>query len=225
MPDNPTLQSSLDFLDGLAKNNDRAWFQAHRPDYQAARLPFERFVDGLIDEFRLADGLQALSARDCIPRIYRDIRFSHDKSPYKTNFAALIGPGGWKGSQGSHMGYYLSLEPHDRSMLAGGLYDPSSEQLEHFRAAIARNASAFKRITQAREFVAAFGEVQGDRLKTAPKGYDRAHPEIALLQLKQVTAYHHFTDREVLAGDFQPRVIAACRALRPFLDILEEMLV
>jgi uncharacterized protein (TIGR02453 family) len=221
MSTSPGMHQVLVFLDGLSRNNNKAWFENHRAEYQAARLTFEQFINSLIDEFRVSDHLEDLAARDCMPRIYRDIRFSRDKSPYKTNLGAIIGPGGWKGSR---MGYYVSVEPHGRSLVAGGLYAPAPEQLERFRRAIARDATVFKRVTQNRGFVAAFGEVQGDRLKTAPKGYDRAHPEIALLQLKQITAYHPMTDQAVLSGDFREQVINACRALRPFLDILDEML-
>ena len=221
MPDpSPNLKPVLDFLDELHRNNNKPWFDEHRPAYQAARLAFEQFVDGLIDEFRVSDDLDGLSARNCIARIYRDIRFSRDKSPYKPNLGAMIAPGGWKPSR---PGYYVSLEPPGNSIVAGGLYDPSPEQLEHFRQAMVRNASAFKKITHAPAFVEIFGEVSGERLKTAPKGYDREHPEIALLQLKQVFAQHPFTDREVLSPAFPGQVVNACRAMRPFLDYLDEI--
>ena len=215
------MEQVLVFLDGLRHNNNKAWFDSHRPAYQVARSTFEAFINDLIDEFRISDDLAGLSARDCIARIYRDIRFTKDKSPYKTNLGALIAPGGWRSTR---QGYYISVEPQGCSMVAGGLHDPTPEQLERFRQAISRNAAAFQRVTQHKDFVAAFGEVQGERLKTAPKGYDRTHPEIALLQLKQITAIHAFTDEAVVAGDFRERVISACRSLRSFLDILDEIL-
>jgi uncharacterized protein (TIGR02453 family) len=211
----------LAFLDELSRNNYRPWFEQHRPDYQAARAAFEQFVDGIIDEFRESDRLEGLSGRECIARIFRDIRFSKDKTPYKTNLAALVAPGGWRGSA---FGYYFSVAPHDQTFVAGGLHEPTSEQLNHFRQEIARDAAAFKKITQRRAFVDVFGAVSGERLKTAPKGYDRAHPEIALLQLKQIMAFHRFTDREVLAGDFKEKVVHTCRAMRSFLDYLEEVM-
>lgn len=205
----------------MSCNNYRSWFEQHRPDYQAARAAFEQFVDGLIDEFRDSDRLEGLSARECIARIFRDIRFSKDKTPYKTNLAALVAPGGWRGSA---FGYYLSVAPHDQTFVAGGLHAPTPDQLDSFRQAIARDAAAFKKITQARIFEDAFGVVQGKRLKTAPRGYDRAHPESELLQLKQIMAFHRFTDREVLAGDFKAEVVSTCRAMRPFLDYMEEVM-
>ena len=210
----------LDFLDGLSRNNQKAWFEEHRPAYEAARDVFYRFVDGLIDEFRASDRLEGLSAKDCVPRIYRDIRFSKDKSPYKTNMGALIAPGGWRST---HLGYYVSLAPRAQSMVAGGLHQPAPEQLNRFRQAIDQKADAFKKLTRAKAFVETFGVIEGERLKTAPQGYDRAHPEIALLQLKQVTVVHHFSDQDVLARDFSGQVTGACRVMRPFLDYLERV--
>ncbi len=180
-----------------------------------------QLIDGLIDELRVSDHLGGLSARDCVARIYRDIRFSRDKTPYKTNLGAIIAPGGWRSQP---LGYYISLEPHGHSMVAGGLYSPTPEQLLLFRQAIDTHAAAFKQVTQARAFVAAFGAVGGERLKTAPKGYDRDHPEIALLRLKQVTAAHTFTDQEVLSGDFAEKVLGLCRTMKPFLDHLAGIL-
>ena len=216
----PDLSPVLAFLDELRLNNTKAWFDTHRPAYAAARAAFEQFVNGLIDEFRGTDRLEGLSAKDCIPRIYRDMRFSKDKSPYKTNLAALIAPGGWKDFRS---GYYVSIEPHGHSLTAGGLYDPTPAQLAAFRQAIDRNAAPFKRVLGAARFVEAFGELEGERLKTAPKGYDREHPEIALLQLKSITAVHHFSDSEVLKADLTGKVIGVCQAMRPFLDSLDEM--
>ncbi len=207
----------LEFVDELSQNNNKIWFDQHRPDYEAARSSFEQLIDELIDEFRASDHLQGLAAKDCIARIYRDIRFTKDKSPYKTNLAAVIAPGGWRST---YLGYYLSIAPQGQSMVAGGLYLPTPEQLNRFRQVIADNAHAFKKIIGAQDFLQAFGSVEGERLKTVPKGYDRTHPEIALLQLKQITAVHHFSDQEVLAPDFPAQVALLCRAMKPFLTYL-----
>ncbi len=221
------MQTQLDFkqifgfLDELSRNNQKAWFEQHRTDYETARGTYEQFVGELIDEFRTSDHLQGLTARECIARIYRDIRFSKDKSPYKTNLGAMIAPGGWKPS---HQGYYVSIEPRGRSLVAGGLYNPSRQELDRFRQAILEDAGEFKRITDARDFVEIFGAVEGERLKTAPRGYDPAHPEIELLRLKQITAMRHFSDREVLEPGFKEKVVKACKAMRPFLNYLAEIL-
>ena len=222
MPATLNFLTVLDFLDKLSLNNNKAWFDAHRTDYETPRKVFNDFIDYLIDEFRTSDNLQGLSAKECVTRIYRDIRFTRDKSPYHTNFSAIIAPGGKKSPE---QGYYVSLQPHGQSLVAGGLYMPSPEQLERFRQAIDQHAATFKRITGEKDFVEQFGKIEGERLKTAPKGYDRTHPEIDLLQLKQVTVLHHFSDQEVLADNFPEKVIVVCRAMKPFLKYLDDILV
>jgi uncharacterized protein (TIGR02453 family) len=221
MQTNINLEPILGFLNELRQNNNKTWFDKHRPTFESARKTYEQFINDLIDEFRASDNLKGLLARDCIARIYRDIHFSRDKSPYKTNFGAIIAPGGWKSPK---LGYYISIEPQGKSMVASGLHMPMPGQLDRFRQSIVRDATTFKKITHARNFVETFGTVGGDRLKTAPKGYDRTHPEIALLQLKQITVAHLFSDQEVLRSDFEGRVVTMCRTMKPFLDYLSSIL-
>ncbi len=217
----PQLEQVLNFLSDLSMHNNKPWFDLNREAYEKAREQFERLIDIIIDEFRAPDGLQDLTARDCISRIYRDIRFSKDKSPYKTNMWATIAPGGKKSM---HMGYHIAVQPNGRSLIAGGMWEPSSEQLAKFRQAIDQDAARFKTIIHAKPFVDYFGEVEGEKLKTAPQGYDRTHPEIELLQLKQIMIVHHYPDRQVAAADFSQQVVTGCRAMRPFLDYLNQIL-
>jgi len=207
----------LTFLDDLDHNNFKAWFDSHRPAYEEVRDTYSAFINDLINELRESDHLQDLSAKECILRINRDIRFTRDKSPYNTSFSAMIAPGGRKSGW---QGYYISIGPRDRSMAAGGLYMPTSEQLNTFRRVVDQGASEFKEITGAQAFIEQFGQIEGERLKTAPQGYPRDHSEIGLLQLKQVTAVHRFPDRAVLAPDFVEAVLNACRAMKPFLDFM-----
>ncbi|HEX5692918.1 MAG TPA: DUF2461 domain-containing protein [Roseiflexaceae bacterium] len=220
MPNSLDLKPILLYLTELSQHNAKPWFDAHRSAYESARGIFEQCITRIIDQFRESDQLDDLTANACIARIFRDIRFSADKSPYKTNFAAVVGPGGWKGTS---LGYYIALEPHGRSMVAGGLYRPAPAQLDRFRQAIDTNAAAFTQIMAAPAFVDAFGTIEGERLKSAPKGYDRAHPDIALLQLKQITVVHRFSDQEVAGRDFERQVVSHCRAMKPFLAYLEEI--
>jgi uncharacterized protein (TIGR02453 family) len=215
-----SLGPLFSFLEDLGKHNNKAWFDAHRPAYEAGREAFEQFTSYVIDQLRESDQLEALSARECISRINRDIRFSKDKSPYRTNLWASIAPGGRKATR---LGYHIAVGP-GHSIVAGGLYMPMPDQLARFRSAIDEDAAAFKKITSKRAFVENFGTVEGERLKTAPQGYDRGHPEINLLQLKQVTAVRRFTDKEALAPDFPAAAVTVCRAMRPFLDYLNEVL-
>ena len=221
MKSNDDLSPVLDFLDDLGKHNNKTWFDKQRAAYEEARDIFGHFVDGLIEELRTSDHLQGLAAKDCVARINRDIRFSKDKSPYKTSMGAAIAPGGRKSSQ---LGYHIYIAPHGRSVVAGGLYMPDAQQLTKFRHAIDRDAGEFKRITTAKIFVEQLGQIGGEKLATAPQGYNRTHPEIELLRLKQVTVARHFADKEVLSPDFASRILAACKAMKPFLDYLNRIL-
>ncbi len=220
MPSHLNLESIQSFLSELSQNNNKTWFDEHRPTYNSARETFEKFINGLIDEFRVPDKLQDLTARECMTRIYRDIRFSKNKTPYKTNMAAMIAPGGWRAPM---LGYYISLEPKNQSIAAGGLYNPTPEQLNRFRQVIERDASVFKKLLHSKEFIENFQVIEGDRLKTVPKGFERTHPEIELLQLKQIFVVHHFTDDEVLTNNFHEKVVKVCRAMKPFLTYLNEI--
>ena len=211
------LHSILRFLAALAKNNNRPWFQAHRSDYERAKGIFEDLVEELVLRLGAIEDMHGVTAKDCVMRIYRDVRFSKDKSPYKRGFSASIGPGGRK-SYRFH--YYLHLEPHNESMIAGGLHEPESAQLNGFRTAISRDALKFKAVVSEKTFKRYFGEVEGERLKTAPQGYDRDHPEIDLLRLKGVVAIHRLMDKDVLAPHFANHAIKVCTAMKPFLDYL-----
>jgi uncharacterized protein (TIGR02453 family) len=219
--DKINLEPTLSFLSNLNKHNNKTWFDENRQDYEAARVEFENFINLLIDEFRIPDDLQDLTAKDCISRIYRDIRFSKDKSPYHTHMWATIAPGGKKTMR---MGYHVAIQPYGQSILAGGMWEPSPEQLANFRQAIDRNAAEFKKVANAKALLDYFGGIEGEKLKTAPQGYDRTHPEIELLQYKQVVVMHKFTDQQVLANDFFNKVVAGCHAMRPLLDYLDGIL-
>jgi uncharacterized protein (TIGR02453 family) len=212
------LASVLVYLDKLSTNNNKAWFEENKAAYEAAKAEFEKFTEALIDEFRISDNLYGLTAKDCISRIYRDLRFSKDKSPYKSNLWATIAPGGKKGI---HMGYHISIQPHGRSILAGGLHEPQPEQLARFRRSIDEDATEFKQIIAETAFVEYFGGIEGDKLKTAPQGYDQSHPEIELLRFKQVVVVRYFSDEQVIAEDFLDLVIRGCRVMRPFLDYFQ----
>jgi uncharacterized protein (TIGR02453 family) len=215
------LEPVLAYLNDLSNHNDKTWFEQNRQVYEAARNEFLRFTDAIIDEFRVVDDLQDLTAKDCISRIYRDLRFSKDKTPYHTNMWATIAPGG---KHTKLLGYHVAIQPQGGSMLAGGLYEPTTEQITRFRQAIDRNSLRFKLIIHDQDLLDYFGGIEGERLKTAPQGYDRSNPEIELLQLKQVVVIRYFTDEQVLADGFLAQLIKGCQAMRPFLDYLDEML-
>ena len=221
MPGAPDLKPVLTFLSGLQKNNNKPWFEQHRSAYEKARGEFEALVDELILGLGAIDDMHGIAAKDCIMRIYRDLRFSKDKSPYKIAMSASIGPGGrhaWRHN------YFFHLEPPNRSMLAGGLHEPESAQINRFRAAIARDSRKFKAIVAERSFKGYFGEVKGEKLKTAPQGYDRDHPEIDLLRLKEVVAIHNLSDEQILSPGLATHLIKGCTVMKPFLDYLDTVL-
>ena len=215
------LQDTLDFLGKLQAHNNREWFENNRAAYDRAREAFEMFVDDLIRGAGRIQDLKGVAAKDCIFRIYRDVRFSRDKAPYKTNMAAMIAAGGRKSGR---EGYYVHLAPHDESMIAGGLYMPSGEQIAKFRQAIARDAAPFKKIIAAREFKKYFGTLAPEKLKVAPLGYARDHPEIELLKWKQVVVAHPLADEQVLAPDLVPYAVRVFKAMKPFLDYMNSIL-
>ncbi len=220
MPGATDLKPTLKFLSSIKSNNNKPWFEAHRADYERARGEFEDLVDQLIVKLGAFEDMQGVTARDCVMRIYRDVRFSKDKSPYKIAMSASIGPGGRKAYR---FQYFLHLEPGDRSIIAGGLHEPESAQINAFRTAIARDARKFKSIVSAPAFKRHFGTISGEKLKTAPQGIARDHPEIELLRLKEVVAVQILPDKTVLSPGLVAQVVDACKAMKPFLDYLSSV--
>jgi len=176
---NVDIKPVLDFLSGLKEHNDKSWFEEHRADYELARERFESFVDKLILAYGSIEDFGGITAKDCVMRIYRDTRFSKDKSPYKTNMGASLAPGGKKSTS---LGYHLHLQPDNQSLIAGGLYMPSPEQLAKFRKAIDQDAAPFKAILNDKEFKKYFGSVEGEKVKTAPQGYSGAEHTIKVFK-------------------------------------------
>ncbi|MBL8152748.1 MAG: DUF2461 domain-containing protein [Anaerolineae bacterium] len=219
-----SLQATLDFLTDLRFNNYREWFEDNRKRYDQARAAVEALVAEIIGGFGGVEDLGKTTPRDCLFRIHRDVRFSKDKTPYKTAMGIVIGNGGRKSTGRS---YYLHIEPAHSSFIAAGVYDPTPEQLKAIRAAIAEDAAPLRKIIAERDFAGYFGGLEGERLKTPPKGYSADHAAIDLLKHKQFLASHALTDEDVLREDFAAHFIAVCAALKPlesyFQDIFRRM--
>ena len=215
------LKSTIAFLTELEAHNNKAWFDGHREAYLVAKNNFETLVDNFISAFRPVEDFGDLAAASCTFRINRDVRFSKDKSPYKTNMGAHIMRGGRKSGL---VGYYIHIAPHDESLIAGGLHMPTPEQLGKFRQAMDRDASKFEKIVGRKEFVQTFGKIDGEKLKTAPQGYARDHPAIEWLKMKEIVASHRLTDKQVCSADFLPHTVEVCKALKPFLDYLNTVI-
>jgi len=220
MPASGDLQPVFRFLTQLRQHNDRAWFEQHRAEYEGAKARFEDLVDQIIAGLSPVDDLAGLQAKDTTMRIFRDVRFSKDKSPYRTSMAANLAPGGRKSQK---YGYHLSLAPGE-SIIAGGLYMPEPAQLNRLRDALAADARPLKAVVQDKAFKKYFGALEGETLKTAPQGYDKSHPDIELLRHKQFLAVHHMPDEVVLGPKFVAHVLKVCAAMRPFNDYLNTTL-
>jgi uncharacterized protein (TIGR02453 family) len=208
---------TLDFLKKISKNNNKEWFDKNRDAYLAAKLNIENFTALLIPEIaKISPPIGLLKPRDCMFRIFRDVRFSKNKAPYKTNMGAYFAEGGKKSMKG---GYYLHIEP-GKSFLAGGVYMPPNEVLNAIRQEVDYNTSEFKKIIGKKSFKNTFGEISGDKLKTVPKGYSKEHPEIELLKYKSYIVWHQLSDAEVLDKNFLKKTMTVFKELKPFNDFL-----
>jgi len=214
-------QSTLDFLAELKANNNRDWFEANRPRYQQASADFFDTVAQFIQTLASFDsGISEVQPdpKSCIMRIYRDVRFSKDKTPYKTGFFAYVSKGGRKGPLA---GYYLHLESGN-SFVGGGLYMPEPSVLAKTREAIEARLDEWQSIVTAPELLAAFpkGVQPSGALKRAPKGYDESNPAIEWLRYKGYFTQRFFSDTEVLSGDFVEKLGICCRAVMPIVSFL-----
>jgi len=214
------LEPAFLFLSALRVNNRKDWFDPHKSEYQTARDQFASLLDEVLVNLADFEELQGVDPRKCIQRVYRDIRFSKDKSPYHAALSATLPA--WK-ERFDYVPFYIHLEPGNGSMVAGGLHAPTPAQLARFRACAARDASALREAAAAPEFVRLFGGLGGESLKTVPRDYPRDHPEADLLRRKEIVAVHPLRDADVLAPGLCQQIVSACRALRPVLLILQEM--
>jgi uncharacterized protein (TIGR02453 family) len=216
--------STLRFLKELKKNNNKEWFDANREKYEAARADFASFVQNVIDQFCKADPtLSSLTAKNCLFRINRDIRFSKDKSPYKTNFGASINAGGKKGVKA---GYYIHVEP-GRNFVGGGIYSPMPEDLKKVRQEIDYNFEEFKKLISNKKFKNVYKEVnKGEELSLSrpPKGYDENNPAIEYIKLKSVIATAPLNDATVTDKKLCVKVVAAFEALYPVIRFINRAL-
>jgi uncharacterized protein (TIGR02453 family) len=211
----------LKFLKSIAKNNDRAWFEKNKPKYLEAKQLHEDFLEELHKELvKFDEGLAGLNPRKLGFRIYRDVRFSKDKRPYKINMGAGFTP---KGKMMQDPGYYIHIEPGNKSFIAGGLYMPDSANLAKIRQEIDYNSKGFLKILNDKNFKKYFNGLDDfDRVKTAPKGYPKDHPQLELLKNKSFISSHAFTDAEVNDKKFVKKLAEVCKAIKPLNDFLKE---
>lgn len=211
--------SALDFLKLVKKNNNRDWFNAHKERYLEELVQLERFADAVLAELNKEDLIETASGKKSLHRIYRDTRFSKEKTPYKTNWSGSYR----RATKLRRGGYYFHIEPGN-SFIAGGFWGPSAEDLRRIRDDIAFDAAPLRKILKARNFVKSFGTLEGEQVKTTPKGFDAANDGIDLLRYKQFLLIRPFTDQEVLTPSFVKETVATFRHMRPFFDYMSEVL-
>lgn len=213
-------QKNLAFIQELAENNNRDWFNANKADYEVNREQVIAFAEALLARMNEHDVLETPSGKKSLFRIYRDVRFSKDKSPYKTHWSGSFK----RASKFRRGGYYFHIEPGNQSFIAGGFWAPNKEDLARIREEIALASDELREIIQNKEFVDAFGSLQGEQLKSAPKGYEKDHPAIDLLRYKQFIVVKPFSDEEVLRPDFVEQVNGIFQKMRPFFDYMSDVL-
>ena len=209
-------KSSLSYLKKLKQNNNRDWFAEHKPIFIEAQNNAKELYAEIRNNLEKHDEIEKFK----LFRIYRDVRFSKDKTPYKPHFAGSFSRLG-KQLRG---GYYLRIRPGE-SFLAGGFWEPNKEDLLRIRKEIEVDASEFREILEDKKFQHYFGNsFKGDELKTAPRGFDKEHPDIDLLRKKGFIAVRNFTDEEVLSPSFSSEVDNSYKALRPFFNLFSDIL-
>jgi uncharacterized protein (TIGR02453 family) len=211
-------KSIIPFLKELKKNNNKEWFEANKKQFEKAKAELSVVVQELIDGIKnFEPGVAGILAKDTMFRIYRDIRFSNDKTPYKTNMGAWISPGGKKST---NAGYYIHIEPGN-SFLAGGKHMPEGDELKAIRQEIDYNLDEFNKILNAPEYKKLFGgTLDGDKLKTVPKGYDASNPAIEHLKMKSFIAYRKLADKDIDSKDLMKDVLHSFKAMKPLNDFL-----
>jgi uncharacterized protein (TIGR02453 family) len=209
--------STLTFLRQLKKNNDKIWFDAHRKEYEAARKDFEAFVADILKALVVLEPhLANQQAKDCTYRIFRDVRFSKDKTPYKSHFGAFFARGGrkWDGA-----GYYLHLEP-GAIFAGGGLWMPEPTLLKKVRQEIDYDFEHFKGILNEKSFKKRFPKLNGEVLSRPPQGYEADNPAIEFLKMKSFTAGHAMKDEELTSKAALKNVISVFTTLSPLINFL-----
>lgn len=211
--------SSFDFLQTLKQNNNREWFADHKDQYLAEQELVEDFANQLLAALNTHDVIETASGKKSLYRIYRDTRFSKDKTPYKTHWSGSFK----RATKFRRGGYYFHIEPGN-SFVAGGFWGPNADDLKLIRESLTFDAQPFREILQSSAFVANFGYLKGEQLKTTPKGFDAAHPDIDLLRYKQFLVVRKFANEDVINKDFAQLVTQTFQDMRPFLDYMTEVL-
>ncbi|RBQ10399.1 DUF2461 domain-containing protein [Pedobacter miscanthi] len=211
-------KETLNFIKNVAENNNREWFAANKDVYEAAKADVLELVASLIPELAKIDPLLSAEAdpRKSLLRIYRDVRFSKNKDPYKNNFGIWFSA---KSKGGNEPGYYLHIQP-GKGFLAGGYWMPEAPHLKLIRQEIDYNIGDFKEIINEKDFKKNFKLGVDNALKNAPKGYDPADPNIEFLKLKSFEAITKIDDEEFLKPNLVNKLISSFKTVQPLVAFL-----
>jgi len=212
-------KSVFTFLRAVAKNNNRPWFQENKNKYLAAHESMIQFADTLIREMEKIDELVPMTGKQSLFRIYRDVRFSKDKAPYKSSMSGRLK----RATKLRRGGMYYHIQPGN-SYIAGGFWNPNKEDIKRIREELAVDSKSIKKIMNGTAFKRMFGEMGGEQLKTAPQGYPRDHPNIDMLRYKSFVMSRRFSDQEVSAPTFIKEVVKTYKAMHPFFNYMSDVL-
>lgn len=211
--------SSLDFLKVLKENNNRDWFNEHKDEFIEQQAEVENFAGLLLIELNKHDLIETPSSKKILHRIYRDTRFSKEKIPYKINWSGSY----TRATKQRRGGCYFHIEPGN-SFVAGGFQGPNAEDLKRIRDDISFDPAPLRKILNSKHFKDTFGVLQGEQVKTTPKGFEKNDPAIDLLRFKQFLLIKRFSDEQVLSASFLKDASEAFKNMRPFFDYMSEVL-
>ncbi|MGN6566777.1 MAG: DUF2461 domain-containing protein [Flavipsychrobacter sp.] len=214
--------ATITFLKQLAKNNNKAWFDTHRKEYETAKTDFENIIGSLLQKMATSidPAFADQKAKDCIFRIYRDVRFSKDKTPYKAHFSAAFSRSGKKDMTA---GYYLHLEP-GKAFAGGGIWMPENEHLKKIRQEIDYNFEDFKKIINNAAFKKMFNKLEGEQLKKAPVGYTEDNPALDYLKMKSYIVSHKLDDAQLSDKGFIAQCNKVFSTMKPLVDFINNAL-
>lgn len=212
-------KGSLDFLTELSANNNREWFGDHKDRYIEARDNIIAFAGAVLAEMNKHDHIETLSGKKSVFRIYKDVRFSKDKTPYNTHWSGSFK----RATKKLRGGYYFRIEPGN-SRVVGGFWGPEPNDLKRIREDMGANTQDWRNLLAGKTLIETFGSMYGEQLKGAPKGYEKDHPAIDFLRYKQFMIKQSFTDEEVLGPDFLHKANDAFKKMRPFFDHMSSVL-
>ncbi|MFH6769302.1 DUF2461 domain-containing protein [Gaetbulibacter aquiaggeris] len=214
---NITISPSVfDFLKKLEKNNNREWFNAHKKEFKSIETDIKKIYNVVFDNLKTHDDVDKVK----IFRIYRDVRFSKNKQPYKTHFGGSF----LRVKPGLRGGYYLHIAPNNESFIATGFWEPNKEDLLRIRKEFEMDDEEIRNIINEKSFKNIWGDLVGDELKSAPKGFNKEHQAIDLIRKKQYIFTKKYTDTEVLDADFLSDINTAFQAIRPYFNYMSDAL-